>query len=106
MDQNMKPAGTAGYGWTGSGFFRFTSQRTFPEDTFELFAFCIEARSKALGAQNGVAGKFILGSERNLDAAPFGFGEEPKGHSGQFRSNNMKRAPFYDQIMIDLGVRP
>jgi hypothetical protein len=58
-----------------------------------------------LGAQTNDGGVFQTSQQINLNTA-YAFGAAHKGHSGQFRSTNMKRAPFWTALCDKLGVLP
>lgn len=73
-------------------------------DTYNLFAYCVEDQCWALGAQANAGGAFVAGMQVDLDAS-FAFGNAHKGHSAQFRSTNMKRAPFWTTLSNRLGVQ-
>ena len=77
----------------------------FPQDTYEIFSFITEARCYAVGAQTNVAGPFTLSAQVNMDIAPHSFGELHKGHSGEFRSTNMERWPFWEQVLFTMGLK-
>ena len=72
------------------------SNRKSPADTYEIFSFADEAQCNALGASAGVGS----GSLRK-----FAFGKAHKGHSGEFRSTNMKRAPFWETFVERLQLK-
>jgi hypothetical protein len=110
LDQNLKPASTAGYSYApGSGkFFRLFTELTFPADTYELFALCVEARCYPLGTQPNVSGfsQLNLASVWPPDAHP-----QPRGlysahvwHSAQFRSTNMKQSAFWNALTGAQGL--
>lgn len=82
-----------------------TRQLYFPQDTYEIFSFVTEARCYAVGAQTNVAGSFTLSAQVDLDAAPYSFGELHKGHSGEFRSTNMDRWPFWERVLFTMGLK-
>lgn len=109
-DQNMKP--DLGYGWSGfpgqdvNSFYRgyvLTTPLGFPTNTYEIFAYCDEAHCFALGAQPNVGGAFKVGSafqQIDLAGSPYVFGSAHKGHSAQFRSDNMLRWYFWEHLML------
>jgi hypothetical protein len=107
LDQDLKPANSMGYGYNlaTDEFYHGTSEDvlSFPADTFEIFSFGVEARCFAIGTQPGVAGVFTANDEVDLDAQ-FQFAERHKGHSAQFRSTNMKRWLFWDELLDKLGI--
>jgi len=79
----------------------------FPENTYELFSYCIEARSYALGAQADVGGEFS-GNQVNLRSAwPSDLDGyiAHKWHSAEFRSDNMQRALFWNQTLIKMKLK-
>ncbi len=78
---------------------------TCPVDTFELFAYSVEDQCFALGAQTGTRGKFSPDQEVEMDTS-FGFGNKHKGHSAQFRSSYVKRAPFWNSLATKLNIIP
>ena len=97
-DQNFKP--DVGYNYDGYNgkFFRGTvilDQLFFPTNTYELFAYCVEARSYALGAQAGVHGVFAAGSQTDLQTVwptddhpqPHGLYSAHVWNSGEFRDD-------------------
>jgi len=76
----------------------------FPADRHEIFAFVAEGQSRALGRQPGVGGVFN-GNQINLGGTPYNFGSEHKYHSGEFRSNIVARWSFWEQFLIETGLR-
>jgi hypothetical protein len=62
------------------------------------------AKHFATGAQTNVAGPFNLSAQVDLDGA-YGFGDLHKGHSAEFRSTNMDRWPFWDQVLFTMGLK-
>lgn len=110
IDQNLKPVDTLGFSYATNTFFQFQGQPserilTCPTDTYELFAYCVEGQCWALGAQTNVAGVFQTAQQINLNTT-YSFDATHKGHSAQFRSTNMKRAPFWTALCDKLGVMP
>lgn len=114
INQNLKPDETESYLYVASpaaGHSQFLYHNLidrdlyFPADTYELFAFCIESRCFALGAQPGVQGVFEAAAQVNLDTS-FQFGSLHKGHSAQFRSTNIKRAQYWRQLITTFDLEP
>lgn len=109
-DQNFKPANSIGYMYD-SALQQFRREvigedvriLTAPTNTYELFAYCVESRCFPLGQQAQVGGVFDSSAEVLLDPT-FGFGDQMKGHSGQFRSTNMRRSAFWTQLMQSFGL--
>jgi hypothetical protein len=105
-DENIKP--DLGYGYDGtnftSGFFS-TTDLFFPANTYEIFSFCDEARSYALGAQTGVGGTFTTSKQIELDIAPYNFLTQHKYHSGEFRSDNAQRWQFWDTTLVQMRLK-
>ncbi len=100
LDQDLKPDQT--YSYDETKFFAGTYILGLPQDTYQIFAYCDEARCYALGAQVNVGGVFA-GNQLDLFASPFSFGSEHKGHSAQFNSDNMQRALFWDLVLGSFG---
>jgi hypothetical protein len=119
VDQTFKPdmgLTYPGYHYSSSsGFYRIFGAGTndiryltFPTNTYEIFAYGDPAWSYALGAQPNVGGVFKSGATYNqvdLGAAPYNFGSAHKGHSAQFRSDNMRRAVFWNALLIQMGLK-
>jgi hypothetical protein len=72
---------------------------TFPDDRFEIFAFCAESRSRALGREPSVAG-FDLA--RNLGT--FGYDDSHWAHSREFRSNIVAEKPFWKSVRVNCDL--
>jgi hypothetical protein len=109
LNQRMKPNNdydyTTGLGFHYNPFNPFNARGLkFPADRYEIFAFVAEGRSRALGRQGGVGGVFNA-NQVNLGGAPYNFGSEHKYHSGQFRSNIAERWKFWEQFLIETGLR-
>lgn len=79
---------------------------TFPNNTYEIFAYGDPAWSFALGAQTDVGGAFLTSQQVNLDDDPYNFGPAHKGHSAQFRSDNMSRAVFWHTLLDKMRLLP
>jgi hypothetical protein len=114
LNQQTKPDADYGYENSGSGasqgFWRDrglgATWLTFPTDRYEIFSWVAESQSYSLGAQ-WVSG-IIIGSEGeniNLRQPPFNFDREHKYHSGQFRGMNMERHYYWEQFLIDCGLK-
>ena len=113
-DQNLKP--DYGYSWS-SGingielYFYSTSPYSsrelyFPQDTYEIFSYITEARCYAVGQQEGLGGVFRPLREIDLSQAPYNFGTTHKYHSGEFRSDNASRAPFWNAVLQRMNINP
>jgi len=116
-NQNFKPDGGSlpypGYFYSSaSGFYRINGSTvtylSFPGDTYEIFAYCDEARCYAIGAQKDVGGAFKLNGayqQVELNAAPYRFLDSHKYHSGEFRSDNPQRWQFWNQVLNRMGLQ-
>jgi hypothetical protein len=106
-DQGLKP--DAGYHYELPGqFYNLFTPLNFPTDTHRIFAFADEARSYALGAQANVKGAFLSNNQIDqveLDVAPYSFGDTHKYHSGEFRSDSAQRWPFWNSVLIKMGLK-
>jgi hypothetical protein len=81
---------------------------SFPQDTYEIFSHAVEARCHALGSQPDVAGAFKKDGtlqQVNLSIAPYGLGGEHKDHSGEFNSDNMRRAAFWKAVLNKMKLQ-
>lgn len=113
-DQQTKPDGDYGYEYGGfapsTGFWRDrgfgATWLTFPTDRHEIFAWAAESQSYAMGAQ-WVGGVITasMGVNRDLKAPPFGYTDQHKYHSGQFRGMYMERNVYWKQLLIDCGLK-
>jgi Alpha/beta hydrolase of unknown function (DUF900) len=85
----------------------FLTELNFPTNTYEIFGYADPAPCRALGAQPNVNGAFLSLGEPNqvdLDADPFNFGPDHKGHSAEFNSDNMNRAIFWNTLINKMGL--
>jgi pimeloyl-ACP methyl ester carboxylesterase len=110
-DQDFKPDNGLNYpGYfysSSSGFYKIagsTISLNFPGDTYEIFSFCDEARSHALGAQVNVGGKFS-GNQVELDTSPYNLKNNHIFHSGEFRSDNAQRAAFWNAVLVQMKLK-
>jgi hypothetical protein len=79
-----------------------------PQDTYQIFAYCDEARCYALGAQANVAGAFKVGAiyqQIDLSQQPYNFNNLHKDHSGEFNSDNMNRSQFWDEVLSQMKLK-
>jgi pimeloyl-ACP methyl ester carboxylesterase len=107
LDQNLKPDIGYTYDAYNGGFFRGTivlDPLNFPANTYELFAYCIEARCYAIGAQANVGGSFTTARQVNLSGSPYNFANTHKYHSGEFRSDNMSRTLFWNAVLTQMRL--
>lgn len=111
IDQKTKPNVNYGYQESGGSFWGNTAGfdprwLSFPTDRHEIFAWVTTSYSFALGAQ-WVAGVVTAstGTNRHLKDAPFNYGQTHKYHSGQFRGMNMERHIYWEQLLIDFGLK-
>ncbi len=114
LDQQTKPDADYGYEYVGfgssTGFWHNrglgATWMTFPGDRYEIFAWAAESRSYALGSQ-WVAGVVTgsTGANRDLKQPPFSYAGQHKYHSGQFRGMNMERSVYWEQLLIDSGLK-
>ena len=78
---------------------------TFPADTFEIFAWAARAYSAPLGRSASVGGIFNNPAQVDLNAR-WNYGNKHKGHSAQFRSTNMLRWRYWEQLLLTFDIRP
>ena len=99
--QRLKP--DIGYGWTAAlGFYKgdgnsLSTRYYFPNDRFQIFSFCAEGRSLALGSTT-TDGVFANGNI-DLSLAPFSYGREHLFHSAQFRSYMAQRYQYWIALL-------
>jgi hypothetical protein len=103
LDQDLKP--DRAFFYDGINFFAGTDMLSLPQDTYQIFAYCDEARCYALGAQSNVGGAFLPDQEIDLNVFPYNFGSEHNGHSAQFNSDNMERYLFWEQLLISMNLK-
>lgn len=100
VDQRLKPDTTYGY-TTNDGF--LPGPLRFPDDRYEIFSYGASAYSRALGSIS-TGGVF---SPNAVDLkASYGFSVEHLWHSGQFRSYNAARWPYWAQLLRVAGIQP
>jgi len=107
LDQDLKPDTGYGYVQNEDYFFKgfYNTELNFPADTYEIFAYCDEARCYAIGAQANVGGAFLPDQEIDLNASPYNFGSEHNGHSAQFNSDNVDRYLFWEQLLVSMNIK-
>jgi hypothetical protein len=71
----------------------------FTNDTYQIFGMCVQSYSEALGAETNIGTPFSATPAINLNTAPYNFGSLHIGHSAQFRSDNMTRAVYWNQLL-------
>jgi hypothetical protein len=109
-DQLIKPQLLLGYSYESlnSTYWGDSGMLNFPTNTYEIFAFCQQAKCNCIGEQPNLGGQFSFrGALQQVDLrqAPYNFGNEHKYHSGQFRSDNMSRAVFWNQLLIQMDLK-
>jgi hypothetical protein len=101
-NQDLKP--TEGIEYVFGDFVGPEGVLTFPDDTYDIYAYAAEARSEALGRVPDVGGPFDETRQVNLDSIAFGFGGSPSGHSAQFYSTNMQRNLYWATLLERFGI--
>lgn len=71
---------------------------SFPENTYEIFAYAAQSHSNTLGGMDGIGGCFE-NHNINLGERPINFGNLPRSHSGQFKASIQNRHAYWDQIL-------
>lgn len=100
-NQNFKPE--AGFQYNASTN-KWGLTYEIPQDTYTIFASGAEARSFALGATPSVQGPFDRARQIDLNLPPYSFGGNQDGHSAQFYSTNMVRAPYWRELLDSFGL--
>lgn len=70
-----------------------------PEDTYEIFCYCAQARSNATGRQSGVGGPFT--AQVNFAA----FDDKHPGHSAQFLYSIARRWDYWDEVLKSCAIQ-
>jgi hypothetical protein len=52
-----------------------------------------------------MAGPFETAKQLNMGVPPYDFGNRHKGHSAQWKSTNMKRSFFWEELLVKLGLK-
>lgn len=80
----------------------------FPQDRYEIYAHIAEARSRALGAaeRDGFVVRGQIGDQVNLFLGPFNYAGNDYEHSAEFRSTNMRRFSYWNQMLTTFGLIP
>jgi hypothetical protein len=107
-DQNLKPDRGFSYNTSSNKFYGAGRELHFPQNPYLIFAYCDEARCYALGAQADVGGAFKVGviyQQVELDIAPYNFAATHKDHSGEFNSDNMNRAIFWNVVLQQMKLK-
>jgi hypothetical protein len=73
----------------------------FPEDHYEIFSYCAESRSKALGAVQAPSG--FSPQSKDLFTL-FGFDEKAYSHSRQFKSNIVDEMGYWSAFVDDTDL--
>jgi len=68
----------------------------FPPDIHEIYSFCAESRSLALGSESDSVSWFDV--EINLEDSDYGFDGEHYSHSRQFRSTIQKEWNYWEKV--------
>ncbi len=80
----------------------------FPQDRYEIDAHIAEARSRALGAaeRDGFVVRGQIADQVNLFSAPFNYAGNDYEHSAEFRSTNMRRFTYWNQLLTTFQLLP
>lgn len=106
LDQDLKP--DLSYLYDGTNFFAGSYMLILPRNSYQIFAFCDEARCYALGAQANVGGVFKKGiayQQIDLSQSPFNFENQHKDHSGEFNWDNMNRYQFWNEVLSQMKLK-
>ncbi len=106
LDEDLKP--DLGFSWNGTDFLIGSTVLDLPQDTYQIFANCDEARCYALGAQANVGGAFKVNGvyeQVDLSQPPYNFNNLHKDHSGEFNSDNMNRSQFWSKVLNQMKLK-
>ena len=76
-----------------------------PENTYEIFSYCAQARCNPMGRQSNLGAQFIgdKGKDRQCDWNAYG--SDHPGHSAQFRHTIATMFPFWEALLADCMIR-
>jgi hypothetical protein len=107
--QDLKPVLNPGHSYDASDgtYYKdfYLTELFFPTNTYELFSDLIQSRSYALGEEANVGGPFSIARQIELDGPPYNFGTTHVYHSGEFRSDYAQRWQFWDQVLVQMGLK-
>lgn len=120
LNNRTRPDGSLGYGYEGdeliyppvgynAGFFRSVLNAEgnfdrfslkFPDSGYEIFSFCAQSWTCALGASN----MSLLAVTDTIDLSLFGYDRGKSSHSRQFRSNVVDEQKYWQRFMRDAAL--
>ena len=68
---------------------------SFPENTYEIFAYAAQSHSNTLGAMGITRGCFVDNDAINLQKEPFNYKGTSRDHSAQFRAANPRNSNYW-----------
>jgi len=86
---------TWGFKRKSAGVFGDYNYLYLPEDRYEIFSYCAQARSNPTGRQTNVGGPFV--SQKNFSD----YGDKHPGHSAQFLEAVCERWKYWSKLMLD-----
>ena len=91
---------------SGDWFHSRVSTLLFPDNRFDIFAYCVQAHSHSLGASASVAGPKNNGfTSRNLSTPQFrSFDNTHYSHSREFRSDFIRERNYWIQVGKDFSL--
>jgi hypothetical protein len=115
-DQNLKPQTDgliSGFSYEAGDYYNGSTPLSFPGDTYTIFSRIIQARCYALGAQLNVGGAFLNLTNYNQVDLPSIWPPDPSGHnygdhlwhSAEFRSDYPQRWLFWDEVLVQMGLK-
>jgi hypothetical protein len=108
--QNTKPDFL--YGFNGTNFYTgiplLNTPLFFPANTYEIFAYCDEARCEAMGAQPNLGGPFLINRQLNLSTLSSFVVSLYENHNAQFLSFSADTWPFWREVLgtRGFGLKP
>jgi pimeloyl-ACP methyl ester carboxylesterase len=103
-DQRTKP--DIGYNYWQTNYWEGNTQLNYPNDTYKIFAFCVQSRSFALGTTSNVGGFYNV----NLpdvwgNSDPFGNNySDHCWHSAEFLFSTLEQGEWWATLKSDLGL--
>lgn len=111
LNQDLKP--DLSYSYNGTNFLAGSSILYFPQFTYQLFAYCVEARCFALGAQKDVGGSFQKAGNPQQANLPSVWPPDPQNlnykahlwHSAEFRTDTIQSWQFWRRMLTAFDLQ-
>jgi len=75
-----------------------------PEDTYEIFSYCAQARCNPTGRQSNLGAPFVDKDGKDRQCDWHEYGSDHPGHSAQFRHTIAMMFPFWKALLTDCKI--